>query len=141
MNVRTYNPETDYPSVASLLRNPKTYGGEFDEARDSKERIDALEASKPGSVLVAEINNEIIGTVTLFEDGRSAWLYRFAVKREYEKQATKALWATAEETMKSRGHTQVLVYAPAKNVSFKDRYTNLGFNTGNDFTAYWQDIK
>ncbi len=141
MNVRNYNPETDYPAIESLLRDTETYGGDFDEARDTKERIDALEASKPGSVLVAEKDNEIVGTVTLFEDGRSAWLYRFAVKKEHEEQATKTLWEIAEETMNARGHTQVLVYAPAKNENFKHRYNNLGFNTGDDYTAYWQDIK
>lgn len=141
MNVRNYNPETDYPAIESLLRDSETYGGDFDEARDTKERIDTLEVSKPGSVLVSEIDNEIVGTVTLFEDGRSAWLYRFAAKKECEKHATKALWEIAEETMKSRGHTQVLVYAPAKDEGFRNRYNHLGFNTGNDYTAYWQDIK
>lgn len=141
MHVRNYNPDSDYPAIELLLRETETYGGDFDEARDTKERIDALEASKPGSVLVSEIDNEIVGTITLFEDGRFAWLYRFAVKKEYEKQATKALWKTAKETMKSRGHTQVLVYAPTRDGGFRDRYNDLGFSTGNDYTAYWQDIK
>jgi predicted N-acetyltransferase YhbS len=141
MNIRNYNPETDYPAIESLLRDSETYGGEFDEARDTKERIDTLEANKPNSVLVAEINNEIVGTVTLFEDVRSAWLYRFAVKKEYEEQATKSLWEKAQETMRLRGHTQILVYAPAGNSGFENRYNKLGFNTGGDYTAYWQDIK
>jgi hypothetical protein len=138
MNVRNYNPETDYPAIESLLRDTKTYGGDFDEARDTKERIDALEVNKPGSVLVSEIDNEIVGTVTLFEDGRSAWLYRFAVKKEHEEHATKILWEKAQETMRLRGHTQVLVYAPVKNSDLENRYNKLGFN---DFTAYWQDIE
>jgi len=140
MNVRNYNPETDYPAIETLLRDTETYGGDFDDARDTKERIDALEASKPGSVLISEVDNEIVGTVTLFEDGRSAWLYRFAVKKEHEEQVTKALWEVANETMKSRGHSQVLVYAPAKNENFRVRYNHLGFNTGNDYTAYRQNI-
>ncbi len=140
MNVRSYNSETDYPTIESLFRNSETYGGEFDDARDTKERIDALESSKPGSVLVAEIDNQIVGTVTLFEDGRSGWLYRFAVEKKYEEQATKLLWGKAQETMKLRGHTQVLVYAPAGNSDFEDRYNKLGFNTGENYTAYWQDV-
>lgn len=140
MNIRNYNPETDYRAIEALLNDPDTFGGQFDEARDTKERIDRLEESKPGSVLVAEIAGEIIGTVTLFEDGRSAWLYRFAVKQEYEADAPKVLWEEASKTMKERGHSQVLVYAPAKNVNFEHRYNSLGFNTGSDFTAYWQDI-
>ncbi len=140
MIVRFYNPATDYPAVATLLHDSETFGGEFDEARDTKDRIDVLETSKPGSVLVAETSNHIVGTVTLFEDGRSAWLYRFAVNKEFESEATKLLWETAKAIMLSRGHAQVLVYAPADSSKFGERYTNLGFTTGGDYTAYWQDI-
>lgn len=141
MIIRNYNPETDYLGVKALLDDTATYGGEFDEARDTKVRIDTLEAGKPGSVLVADLGGEIIGTVTLFEDGRSAWLYRFAIKVGTEKEVGEKLWERAKEIMKERGHSQVLVYAPAGNAGFMNRYNDLGFNTGGDYTAYWQDIK
>jgi predicted N-acetyltransferase YhbS len=140
MKIRNYNPETDYPSIEALLNAEGTFGGQFDDARDTKGRLDSLEASKPGSILVAEDEGKIVGTVTLFEDGRSAWLYRFAVQQENEAEITKQLNEKALTTMKERGHTQVLVYAPAGDQHFEDRYTSLGFNKGNDFTAYWQDI-
>lgn len=141
MQIRNYNPETDYPSIEVLLKENATFGGQFDEARDTKERIDTLEISKPGSVLVAEIEGMIVGTVTLFEDGRSAWLYRFAVKYEYEDVVSKMLWIEAKETMKQRGHSQVLVYAPSGDKKYKRRYAHLEFKTGSDFTTYWQDLK
>ena len=86
------------------------------------------------------MDNLIVGTITLFEDGRSAWLYRFAVKKEYEEEATLALWNMAKMIMQSRGHTQVLVYAPANDTNFGERYNNLGFTAGGNYTAYWQDI-
>ncbi len=140
MEIRNYNPETDYPGIEALLSAEGTFGGQFDEARDTKERIDALESTKPGSVLVAEEDGEILGTVTLFEDGRSAWLYRFAVQQDNETEITKLLNEKALQTMKDRGHTQVLVYAPTGDRHFEDRYTSLGFNKGGDYTAYWQDI-
>ena len=132
MIIRNYNPVTDYPSIEVLLNAPGTFGGQFDEARDTKERIDALELAKPRSILVAELDGEIVGTVTLFEDGRSAWLYRFAVQAEYESEITKLLNAAALETMKARGHTQVLVYAPQGDQHFEERYAKLGFNQGNN---------
>ena len=140
MVIRNYNPDTDYPSIEALLNAEGTFGGQFDEARDTKERIDALESAKPGSVLVAEDDGVIVGTVTLFEDGRSAWLYRFAVQQDNEAEITKHLNEQALQTMKDRGHTQVLVYAPQGDKHFEDRYASLGFNKGSDFTAYWQDI-
>ncbi|MFM2340149.1 MAG: hypothetical protein RLZZ360_785 [Candidatus Parcubacteria bacterium] len=140
MKIRDYNPETDFDAVKSLLCDSSTYGGDFDEARDSKDRIDTLGQQKPGSVLVAELDNEIVGTVTLFEDGRSAWLYRFAVAKTHEDIVTDALWQAAKEIMRSWGHTQILVYAPAHDAAFSSRYSKLGFTAGNDFTAYWQNI-
>jgi predicted N-acetyltransferase YhbS len=140
MNIRNYNPETDYPSIKALLNAENTFGGQFDEARDTKQRLDALEVSKPGSILVAAADGKIVGTVTLFEDGRSAWLYRFAVQPENETEITKLLNENALNTMKERGHTQVLVYAPQGDQHFEDRYEELGFNKGNNFTAYWQHV-
>lgn len=140
MNVRNYQP-ADYEAIKTLLLAPDTFGGDFAEERDSQDRLNDLESSKPGSILVAEIHGEIVGTVTLFEDGRAAWLYRFAVRPEYEAEAAAALKEAIFATAKARGHEEVLVYAPQGNQQFATRYNNLGFNTGNDFTAYWQQIE
>lgn len=140
MNVRDYNSATDYEDIQSLYKNSATFGGEFDEARDSKNRLDTLEKEKPQSILVAEEYGCVVGTVTLFEDGRSAWLYRFAVQAENENAIAKLLCEKALQVMKERGHSQVLVYAPANDGRFEERYLALGFAKGDDYTAYWQDL-
>lgn len=139
MNIRPYQP-ADYEQVKILLTSPDTFGGVFDEARDSQERLDALEMDKPNTILVAESEAEIVGTITLFEDGRAAWLYRFAVSPAHEAEATQLLKDAAVAELKRRGHSQILVYAPLGDQYFQDRYTALGFHKGNDFTAYWQEI-
>jgi hypothetical protein len=140
MTVRSYNPDTDYSSVENLYKNSLTFGGQFDEARDSEERLRILIERTQDAILVAERNGIIVGTVTIFEDGRSAWLYRFAVEKEGGKEAVSALWQKAKEVLKKMGHTQVLVYAPAGDRGFEERYTGIGFSKGNDFTAYWQNL-
>lgn len=140
MNIRNYNPDSDYQDIEALYKEGSTFGGEFDVARDTKERIDTLEQNKPDSVLVAEEDGKIVGTVTLFEDGRSVWLYRFATITNNETEITRQLFDRAKEILKMRGHTQVLVYAPTEDNHFEHRYSSLGFNKGGDFTAYWQDI-
>ena len=140
MKVRPYNSNTDYSQVEALYQSPNTFGGQFDKARDAKNRIDILAEKKPDCILVAESDEMIVGTVTLFEDGRSAWLYRFAVQKENELEIASKLWEEAKATMKKLGHSQVLVYAPAGNMDFQNRYTFLGFTKGDDYTAYWQDI-
>ncbi len=140
MEIRNYNPETDYPGLRELYENSETYGGIFDEARDSKERVDALETAKPGSVLVAIASDEIVGSATLFEDNRAAWLYRFAVLRSHEVEVISPLYRKAKENMKQRGHSQIIVYAPAGDKFFVERYTDLGFTHGQNYAAYWSNI-
>lgn len=139
MKIRNYLP-SDYTAVEKLYKDSSTYGGEFDKARDTIERLETLVSKKSESILVAEDNGEIVGTVTLFEDGRSAWLYRFAVVEKNEKEIANALWNEAKKIMKKFGHEQVLVYAPSGDSHFQDRYADLGFAKGSDYTAYWQDI-
>lgn len=140
MNIRNYNPATDYPGLKELYLTPHTFGGQFDEARDSQQRIGKLATEKPGSILVVNLDDQIIGSVTLFEDGRSAWLYRFAVLPEYEPEVSALLWKQARETMKKWGHEEVLVYAPEGEEAFQGRYADLGFTKGGNYTAYWQGL-
>lgn len=140
MRVRNYNPETDYGGVKKLYSSPEYFGGEYDDARDAENRLRSLVEQKSDAILVAEYNDCIVGTVTLFEDGRSAWLYRFAVKLEYEQEVVRLLYDEAIRILREKGYPQILVYAPAGNPKFEERYKSLGFNKGNAFTAFWQDI-
>lgn len=140
MKIRNYNPDTDYEAVEALYKSPDTFGGQYDIARDSEKRLKDLIIKKPWAILVAEDEGKIVGTVTLFEDGRSAWLYRFAIQSENEQSISTELYQQACSILKDRGHVQVLVYAPAGNNYFENRYGNLGMNKGNDFRAYWKDL-
>lgn len=49
------------------------------------------------SILVAKIENKIVGTVTLFEDSRVAGLYRFAVQKEDENKIKEYLLGKKEK--------------------------------------------
>ena len=119
-----------------LLKNESTYGGNFDPARDAEDRL----AMNPKSVWVAVVNGEIVGTVTAFENGRIAWLFRFAVLDSHETEAATKLFGAAIADLKAKGHSQVEVYGPVGVEKFIERYKVLGFTKGNDYTAFWQDI-
>ena len=138
IKIRNYNP-TDYKELFALYSDSDTFGGQFDEARDSEDKVNTLITEKKDAILIAEIDGALVGTVTLFEDGRAAWLYRFAVQKEFEEQITKELNSKALEILRRKGHSQVLVYAPANDKHFENRYKKLGFKKGNDYTAYWQE--
>lgn len=139
--VRNYQP-SDYDQLVVLYKDSSLYGGQFDENRDSAERLHAITAQDPEAILVYEKDGRIYGTISLIEDGRVAWLFRFAVlKGDFTVTATEMLYARAAEIFKARGHRQVLVYSPVGDESLKERYSSLlGFNKGSDYTCFWKDI-
>lgn len=140
MNIRPYEV-TDYAQLAALYRQSSLYGGQFDENRDSQERLRKRTEADPDAILVAEQNGKIVGTVSLIEDGRVAWLFRFAVEQSGDEAAiAQALRDKAFVALKAKGHNQVLVYTPADDQRLHDRYDSLGFNRGGDYTCYWKDI-
>ena len=141
MDIRiSYYQESDYEQVLALYNEGKTFGGQYDDARDTKEKLSTLINMKIWSILVAKIEDRVVGTVTLFEDSRAAWLYRFAVQKENELEISKKLSYEALKILKENNHSQVLVYAPKDDGLLEERYSQLGFNKGGDYTCYWRDI-
>ena len=131
MNIRT-SRTTDYEHVKKLYMDASLYGGQFDEARDSIEKLE----NSAKNIFIAEENGQIVGTVSIIDDGRVAWLFRFATLS----QATaKLLEKSAISELKNRGHTQVIVYSPVGRTELGKRYEELGYTTGADFTAFWKE--
>lgn len=141
MNIRNYT-DGDYEQVMAIYDQSELYGGQRDENRDGRSKLQTVISRDPQAILIAEDDNSIVGTVSLIEDGRVAWLFRFAaLKSESEKQVLTELQRYAFDILKSRGHNQVLVYSPAGNPNLDNRYEELlGFEKGSDFTAYWKNI-
>lgn len=138
MTVRQYKV-TDYEQLKALYLDGSTFGGQFDEARDASSRLQKKIEADPDAILVAEQDGKLLGTVSLIDDGRVAWLFRFAVKKD-QPEALKELHENAIAILKSRGHTQVLVYTPVGKSELDSRYEGLGFTRGDDYTCYWKDI-
>jgi predicted N-acetyltransferase YhbS len=138
MIIRPYKL-SDYEQLKKLYLDSSIFGGQFDEARDASDRLQKKIEADPDAIMVAEIDNRIVGTVSLIDDGRVAWLFRFAVQKD-QAEALKALHDKAIEILKSRGHTQVLVYTPVGNTKLDSRYEQLGFTKGDDYTCYWKEI-
>lgn len=136
--IRAYK-DSDYDQLIELYRHSEWYGGQLDEARDSKEKLANLIAKDPEAILVYEDDRRITGTVSLIENGRVAWLFRFAVK-DNDVNVSKGLYAKAAEILGSRGHSQVLVYSASGDEPLNSRYQNLGMNKGGDYTAFWSNI-
>lgn len=136
MIVRSYK-QSDYEKLKALYLDSSLFGGQFDEARDSESRLKNKIEADPDAILVAEEDGKLTGTVSLIDDGRVAWLFRFAVT---EIEVAKLLHDRAIETLRLKGHSQVLVYTPVGNEVLNGRYEELGFTKGDDYTCYWKEI-
>lgn len=136
--IRSYT-DSDYEKLKELYLHSEWYGGVFDEARDGRDRLANKIADDPESILVYEQDGELLGTISLIEDGRVAWLFRFVVK-DNNPEITKGLYDHVTKILESRKHTQILVYTPVGDESLDNRYSELGMIKGGDYTCYWADI-
>jgi ribosomal protein S18 acetylase RimI-like enzyme len=138
MQIRQYRP-SDYEQLKALYLDSSTFGEQFDEARDAQDRLQRKIEADPDAILVAETESRLVGTVSLIDDGRVAWLFRFAIKDQGAEVAS-ALHDKAITILKGRGHTQVLVYSPADNQRLDARYEQLGFTKGDNYICYRKEI-
>ena len=138
MIVRQYKT-SDYERLKALYLDSSTFGGQFDEARDAANRLQKKIEADPDAILVAEQDGELVGSVSIIDDGRVAWLFRFAVPQD-KLDVAQALHGKAIATLKERGHAEVLVYTPVGNQELDSRYEQLGFTRGGDYTCYWKGL-
>ncbi len=138
MAVRNYT-DGDYEGLKGLYQHSEWYGGVFDEARDGRERLARKIADDPQAILVYEKDGKLVGTISVIEDGRVAWLYRFVVK-DHDKAVAAELYAATTANLKARGHNEVLVYTPADDDLLAERYDELGMTRGGNYTCYYKDI-
>ena len=96
-------------------------------------------ASDPLAILVYEEKGSIKGTISIIEDGRVAMLYRFVVPPE-EEVVARDLYRRAVDTLKARGHQQILVYSSIASQALDERYKRLGMTRGGDYACFWADI-
>ena len=138
MIVRQYKT-SDYERLKAIYLDSLTFGGQFDEARDAASRLQKKIESDPDAILVAEQDGELVGSVSIIDDGRVAWLFRFAVPQD-KPDVVQALHDKAIATLKERDHVEVLVYTPVGNQELDSRYERLGFTRGGDYTCYWKGL-
>ena len=138
MIVRQYKT-SDYERLKALYLDSSTFGGQFDEARDAANRLQKKIEADPDAILVAEQDGELVGSVSIIDDERVAWLFRFAVPQD-KLDVAQALHGKAIATLKERGHAEVLVYTPVGNQELDSRYERLGFTRGGDYTCYWKGL-
>ncbi len=128
--------DMDYDQVKALYQHGEWYGGKFDEHRDSREILLHKITADPQAIIVDDENGEILGSISIIEDGRVAWFYRFVVK-DNNAEISQALYNAAAGVLKSRGHPEVLIYSDPSRGELSSRYTALGMQKGGDYECFY----
>jgi ribosomal protein S18 acetylase RimI-like enzyme len=121
----------DYNEVINLWKNTPGVGLSGND--DSKKSIKKFLEKNPNLCFVAEIDNEIIGTVMAGNDGRRGHIYHLMVKQEYRNNGTgKKLLEKVEKALKKEGIRKVFLVAFKENKNGNKFWDNNGYNTRKD---------
>ncbi len=132
MRIRSYKL-VDYPRVEALYQE----FGWFDPETDSEPRLAEKIKRDPNSILVAEKGREVVGTVSIIEDGRIAWFFRLNAKSSFIR---KKLIQHAEELLKQKGYKEVHIFAPLNDQDRQKEYIQEGFILGKEYKWAWKKL-
>ena len=140
MIIRQYDDE-DYVQLTNLYRVPALYGGEFDEERDTPERLLATSDEMDLHIVTDDVGL-IIGSIMLLSNAHSFWILRFVIDDHHPEHefASRMLVERAEEIANARNHTSMIVYSSPKYEELGTRYRKLGFRESNDYKCFWKEV-
>ncbi len=133
MNIRNFSID-DYPTVKHILEEADVYY----EGRDSDENYEALTVQDPGSVLVAEVDGEIVGSVVGQRFGESlAILWSLAVAKEHRRRGVATeLLACMERNLRDKGVRELWSFVDVTNLASQALVKKAGFSTNTDHKYY-----
>ncbi len=135
LEIRSYCPQ-DYPVVKKLYQ----VTGLFDPETDAQHRLDAKAHRDPASLLVAVQQPDIVGTVSLIEDGRVAIFFRLVAIGAQQAEIRAALLAAGQQIFGQRGYKEIHIMAPEQDYDRQRELHKLGYKTGRDYRWMWRNV-
>ncbi len=132
MKVKFYKL-SDYLQVKALYKE----FGWFDSETDSEVRLANKIKRDPSSIFVAEESGEVVGTISIIEDGRVAWLFRLNAKTP---SIRKMLIHKAEKLLIKKEYKEVHIFVPLNDPERQKEYTNGGFKLGSEYKWAWKKL-
>lgn len=124
--VRPFSFAADYERVLKLWQGIET--GMHVGRSDTPEEIEKKLRRDPDLFLVAETNDDIVGTVIGGFDGRRGMVYHLAVHRRFRKQGIGGmLLAEVEKRLQARGCLKCYLLVNAGNAEAIRFYRNCGW--------------
>ena len=138
IEIRNYNPETDYSQVKQILKE----GGLFYEPTDVPERLAEKVRRDPDSIIVAATNDQVVGTVTIMEDGRMPFIFRLGVKEEFKRQGIGSrLMQDAEDRLRERGYNEVYIFVDVDKKELQGYYERQGYGKGTMYQWMYKELE
>ena len=96
----------------------------------------------PESILVAVKTMKTVGTISIMEDGKLAFIFRLVVKKSVRRQgiAIAQLVVAAEKILKQRGSPTVNIIVNEKDVDLQAYYEQLHYKKGRVWRWMWKEI-
>ena len=136
-NIRFYKPE-DYSQVKAIYQGK---GAWFREGVDDEERLRTKIKRDPESILVAEKAGKVVGTISLIEDGRHAFIVRLAVlESERDKGIGSKLLQEAERILMGRGLKKINILVSETEEDLYDYYEKRGYKRGLKHLWMYKDL-
>lgn len=124
--IRAYQ-SNDYSELKALLQQAHL----FYEEMDSEDRINHANAVSPGSIIVAEYNETLIGSV-IVQDQYGPMLFRLAVAQNHRGEGIgRALNNAALNRLKQKGFKQAYILVAEDKNDLQELYHSWGYRDGN----------
>ncbi len=134
--IRSYTTE-DYFSVKETLIE----GELFDKTWDAEAMLTKRITDKPDSIVVAVINDEVIGCIYLIDDVLP-FVFRLVVKKQFRRQGIgKMLIQEASKRLKEHGHTELALLVDDRKERLKNWYKEQGFQQSEKtWRGFWKKL-
>ncbi len=123
INIRSYS-DKDYESVKLNLQE----GGLFDDSMDTREILREKVELNPLSILVATLDEKVVGNIYIILDRWSSFLFRLAVRKECrEKGIGSKLIEESEKLLREKGVKDVALFVRSDDRELIDYYIHRGY--------------
>jgi ribosomal protein S18 acetylase RimI-like enzyme len=124
LEVRTYR-DSDRPAVVALWNTVFGYEGAYNDPDVSiRRKLDA----QPDLLFVADLADEVVGTIMAGYDGHRGWIYSVAVSPNHRRRGIgSALMQRAERALTELGAPKINLQVRSNNSAVVPFYQSLGF--------------
>lgn len=136
-SIRYYN-DSDYDDLKSVLQE----GGLYEETWETKDGLSRKIKKDPQSILIAELDGEVVGCVFIVEDGWNAFVWRLCVKNNQRKKGIGSLlMRRVEEIVKERGLGESSLFVDPSNDMLIKWYEKQGYKRARNWTFMFKVLK